>query len=860
MDDRSNKRDLVLAPGEYAYMQDVTKGIIKTYTGPTVINPTAQERPVIFNASNKRFEACALEQAVQVGPIAPEGYYLVLKNPSVKGDHPAAGGVYPSPDLAIGRKINITGPCDFALWPGQIVKLVQGHHLRSNQYLLVRVYNEEEARRNWGKAIVKPAVSEPAEQGTPQGTPEVIRTVPDDLTVGKLLIIKGTDVSFYIPPTGVGVVADESGLYVRDALTLERLEYTILVDQNGKKRYERGPQVVFPQPTETFIVRGDSRKFRAVELNEIQGLHIKVIAPYVEDGTSHKEGDEIFITGKETAIYFPREEHSLVRYDGKDKHFAVAIPAGEARYLMNRKTGEIRMVRGPAMLLPNPVDEVIVRRALTDKEVTTWYPGNDEALAYNRSLRQIATAAPTTRAGVVSEGDYERGRTKGARAMAPQAVSASVAMDASSVSRDTPATVGDVLERGSNFTQPRTIVFHTKYEGVPTINVYVGYAVMVVDKKGNRRVEQGPCNILLEYDETLEVLELSTGKPKDNATKVIRTGYLRVLNNNVGDVCEVETSDHVRVTLTYSLRVNFVGDPGKWFEVENYVKLLCDHVRSVLKGAVKKFTAETFYNSAVDLLRDTILGPATRPGGDRQQPGPPGENGERPGMHFAENGMHVNDVEVLNVVIGDTRIAQMLDQAQHEAIESTITLARETRGLEVSKKREAIKRGEAEAKAETVKATAALQIEEVAAKLRVVLASLTADGQSEEERKKSLALKAEADHVEHRAGLERDREEAGVRGDIARAEQALRLEALRAEADTVIKRFEAAQAGFSEALLALGNQDVLVKVADAMSVQSFVGGKTLTEVVDKVFAGTPLESVMQRVKAKAADGERLLKK
>jgi major vault protein len=418
-------------------------------------------------------------------------------------------------------------------------------------------------------------------------------------------------------------------------------------------------------------------------------------------------------------------------------------------------------------------------------------------------------------------------------------------MDASSVSRDTPATVGDVLERGSNFNQPRTLVFHTKYEGVPTVNVYVGYAVMVVDKKGNRRVEQGPCNILLEYDETLEVLELSTGKPKDNV-KVIRTAYLRVLNNNVGDICEVETNDHVRTSLTYSLRVNFSGDPAKWFEVENYVKLLCDHVRSVLKGAVKKHTAETFYNGAVDVVRDTILGKA-------------GEGGERPGMTFRENGMHVTDIEVLNVTINDAGIAKMLDQAQHEAIESAITLVRESRGLEVSKKREAIKRGEAEARAETVKATAALQIEEVAAKLRVVLASLAADGQSEEERKKSLVLKAEAEGVEHRAGLDREREAANVHGEIARAEQALRLEALRAEAETVIRRFEAAQAGFSEALLALGNQDVLVKVADAMSVQSFVGGKTLTEVVDKVFAGTPLEAVMQRVKAKA-DGERLLKK
>ncbi|KOR31272.1 major vault protein, partial [Achromatium sp. WMS2] len=359
MDDRNNKRDLVLSPGEYAYMQDVTKGVVKTYTGPTVVNPTAQERAVLFDQNSKRFLPCQIEDAVKQCAIAPEGFYIILKNPACKGDFPPFGGVYPSPELDVGKKINITGPCIFPLWPGQIFKLLQGHHLRSNQYLLVRVYNEDEARRNWGKAVIKPAADGQTD------APEVMSDIPPELNVGTQFIIKGTDVSFYIPPTGVGVVPDENGLYVRDALTLERLEYCILVEQNGKKRFERGPQVVFPEPTESFITRDSQRKFRALELNEIQGLHVKIIAPYQEGKIKYQEGDEIFITGKETAIYFPREEHSLVRYDGKDKHFAVAVPAGDARYVMNRKTGAIRMVQGPAMLLPSPIDEVIVRRVLS---------------------------------------------------------------------------------------------------------------------------------------------------------------------------------------------------------------------------------------------------------------------------------------------------------------------------------------------------------------------------------------------------------------------------------------------------------------------------------------------------------------
>ncbi|MBM4280283.1 MAG: hypothetical protein FJ137_05840 [Deltaproteobacteria bacterium] len=822
MDDRGNKRDLVLAPGEYAYMQDVTKGVIKTYTGPTVINPTAQERPIVFK--ERHFEPCSLEDAVQSSAVCPEGHYLILKNPSTKGDHPTPGGVYPSPELAVGRKINLTGPCDFALWPGQMVQLVRGHHLRSNQYLLIRVYNEEEARKNWGAAVIKPA----AEAGGGGLGP-----APADLTVGRLLVIKGTDVSFYIPPTGISVVPDELASYVRDALTLERLEYCILVEQNGKKRYERGPQVVFPAPTESFITKEGIRKFKAVELNELQGLHIKVIAPYDEAGRSYKEGDELFITGAETAIYFPREEHSVIRYDGRDKHFAVAIPAGEGRYVMNRKTGEISVARGPAMLLPNPIDDVIVRRVLTEKECATWYPGNTEVAQHNRNLRQLAqqtsATAPGGRPGPVTEAEIERQKKPAAAPARGAAPAASEAI------------VGDVLDRQNQFTPPRTIVFHQKFEGIPSVNIWVGYAVMVVDKKGGRRVEQGPKNLLLDYDESLEVVQLSTGQPKSE-DNTIQTVFLRVLNNKVSDVCDVQTLDHVRVRLRYALRVNFTGDPQRWFEVENYVKFLCDHVRSVLKGFVRKQTVETFSSSAVDLVRDCVLGKPVDAGQGKA---------ERPGMRFTENGMQVTDVEVLDVEIDDDRIDALLKQAQHEAVESNITLLRASRSLEVTRKKEELDREEAAARAETARQKAALEIEAANARLAVSLASIAGSIKEFEDKKTAVAAKNAVLDVEHAAQLQRDRATAAQQQEREAALQLLRLQALQAEVEAVARRFEAAQGGFSEALLALSNQDMLARVAEAMSVQSFVGGKTLTDVVDKVFAGTPLQGVMDKVKTKA---------
>ena len=498
----------------------------------------------------------------------------------------------PSAEQEIGRAIIVPGPATFALWPGQSAEVVGGHHLRSNQYLLVRVYNEDEARKNWSQAVVKPAAQDADAAGAPVGA-----APPPDLTVGKQLIIRGTEVSFYIPPTGIEVVREAGDAYVREALTLERLEYAILVDENGKKRYEVGPRVVFPLPTERFVEARDdggrpSKKFRAVELNEIQGLHIKVIADYAEHGVSHRAGDELFITGKDTAIYFPREEHSAVKYDGKAKHFATAIPAGEARYVMNRLTGEIRTVKGPAMLLPDPRSEVLVRRVLTDRECALWYPGNAEALAYNQGLRGLLGQGPSPRQGVVSEGEVERSsRSRAAKAPAPAgAAPASAALETSRVSGDQ-ALVTDEFSRGSTYTQPRTITLDSKFQGAPQIAPWTGYAVLVTSKTGKRRVELGPTTVLLDYDEGLEILSLSTGKPK-TTDRLLETPYLRVENNQVSDVVQVETADHVHVHIALSYRVNFEGDPVRWFSVENYVKFLCDHVRSVLKGHVRKLAVD----------------------------------------------------------------------------------------------------------------------------------------------------------------------------------------------------------------------------------------------------------------------------
>ncbi len=349
MSDQSRERDLVLAPNEYAFISDQTKGNINVYVGPYKTSLANTDQPVFFDEQSKRFDRCGLEQATRVFATAPEGWYITLKNPAGDQMQPKNGTVNNLPDLQVGHKINLPGPVSFGLWPGQMVRVLKGHHLRSNQYLLVRVYDEASARSNWTRAVMK------LQGNVPEEGLNLKSAAEETLNLGQEMVIRGTEVSFYIPPTGIEVVTDRQGGLVREAVTLERLEYCILLDEDGNKRYIQGPDVVFPEPTERFVERQVSgvlcKKFRAVELNENSGIYVKVIAPYTSsDGdkvTQHGVGDELFITGKDQMIYFPRPEHAVIKYGAQDIHYAVAIPAGEGRYVMERNTGQIRLVKGP---------------------------------------------------------------------------------------------------------------------------------------------------------------------------------------------------------------------------------------------------------------------------------------------------------------------------------------------------------------------------------------------------------------------------------------------------------------------------------------------------------------------------------
>lgn len=836
-------RDLIISQNQYALVLDKTKGIIGVCVGPFKTSLAGTDQPMRYDEEKREFVECDIQIAIKQFPVARDGSYLVLENPARDDRYPKQGASGME-ELDYGRKVNIRGPVTFPLWAGQIAKVIPGHNLKSSEYLLVRVYNEDEAIKNWTEAVIKPqsGVVSTEEKGGkeekekkeenrekkehPKKEDDIQKEKPD-LTTGKQLIIKGTEVSFYIPPTGIEVLPEIDGNFVRRAVTLERLEYCILLDEDGNKRYVKGPAVVFPEPTETFIVENTSKKFRAIELNEISGIYIKTIADYKdEDGKEHKVGDELFITGKEMMIYYPREEHAIVKYGDQEKHFAVAIPVGEARYVLNRLSGEIALKKGPCMFLADPRNEVIVRRVLDPKAVAIWFPGNEEAIEYNRRLMDL------TRSKRAEEFVTERDAFRGLSESLKTSYSADMGRIIGAVAPQEKF-AGDVMDRKTSFTPPRTITLDTKYSGAVSIDIWTGYAILIIGKgesegtaKADRRVVVGPQTVLLEYDESLGIMELSTGKPKtDNV--LMKTAYLRVTNNKVSDIITVETRDLVKVEIRLSYLVNFTGEPEKWFDAENYVKLLTQHLRSVISNVVKKKGIEEFYDNSTDIIRDTVLGGSTAKAVSDG-------TSERPGHLFKENGMHIYDVEVLGVKITDDSIAASLVKAQRDVVSQTLALAAKRRELDTTKEIETIVQDIASLKSSTKIEEFKLQIKETEERLKANIKKLEADL---EERKKDTEV--------NKARLVQQKDSADQEVEIANKKQQLQIEKIKAETEEAVSILKAIQPELIATMKAVGNQELakvlaqnLPKAAGSFGLLTNKGG---IDALINMVKGTPLE-------------------
>jgi major vault protein len=647
------ERDILVAPNEYAYVQDLTKGDIVLYVGPTKISLSNTERMIVLRDGH--FEPVRGDEAglgVHRFVEAASSQYIILENPPQDLQARPVKGANSGIPLRVGRKNVVPGPAEFPLWPGQRAQVIDGHELRQNEYLVVRVYDD-------------------MGQGEPIGTE---------------IIVRGTDVSFYIPPSGREVVPRADGSYVR----------------------------------------------RAWRMEKNKGLHLRVIAPFeapeaggdapVPPGR-YLAGQDIFVRGRE-GLFFPTDNLEVV-----GEVAPIPLAEKEAIYVRALDTGKLTTVEGPINHLLDPTREELVRRPL-DARRAALYQIDPDARAQHRAL--------------------------------------------------------------SIYVPPSTAV--------------------MVTAKNKREVAVGPQTRILAYDEELEVLRLSTGRPKSD-DELLATCFLQVQGNKVSDLVRVKTADHVELEVLLSYRVSFVGDSERWFNVEDYVGLLCDHLGSIIRAAARSSVIEDFQAASTDLLRSAILGPRN-------------DSGAREGRHFQENGMWVYDVEVLDVRILDQDVKAMLAEAQRMAILSTITRRQEELRLGDEQLKETVNQAVYTAQMSTL--TRAAEHETVSRTVEVARANtrLELDKLDQIER---ATHEAEALSIRSRARLA-----------VAEKEATLEREALEARAAAFREQMQALQPELIATLKSLAGQKLAGELSRHLSPLAILGGESVAEVAGRLLDKLPL--------------------
>jgi major vault protein len=344
----------------------------------------------------------------------------------------------------------------------------------------------------------------------------------------------------------------------------------------------------------------------------------------------------------------------------------------------------------------------------------------------------------------------------------------------------------------------------------------------------------GPQTVLLEYDEILEPLALSTGTPKD-ASRTLQTVYLRIRSNAVSDLVTVKTRDLVPLTVQLKYLVRFDGDQQGWFNVDNYIQYLCDHLRSLIGNQVRGIGVLEFYFSAATLLRDLVLGAK-------------GADGSRPLRHFPENGMSVYDLEVIRISIDDARINELLHQSQQENLLNTIELERQTRLHLLTAGQEQAKRQIEQERAATQALTNRLLLEIGESQARLGMAEIQSHTERERARADgSLAVQELENRV---ASLRLEERKAQLENETHFAQVALeqRIRETDAKARQLAEQMAAIQPALVEALTAIASTGTLQTLAQHLAPLSLVRDESLAATLEQMFRDTPMAGLLANLR------------
>ena len=933
-------RKIPVTDRQFLWVQDDDKGEVILHVGPTMVSPTAADR-VVIDDGNGGFREDPSGQPQRMVELS-DAQYAVLYNPLIESEEEGPNGKFrpgrnESRELRNGTRNMIPGPCSFYLRPGQRVEIRDAHELASNQYLVVKVYGEVDENAPYyvitaKSATITTATAEEVAGGS--GGSEMSEAEIGDvsLTRGQLIVIRGLDTQFYIPPTGVDVVPDlsvdnqgkvlnaaaarrilssmpapaaalpvpppppteispqavappgpagalplelaeaaegadkevdearrkrrrekpmrqaryakveqaarvrhqaqrpplqpeptPSGAgqprlssdeiqqllasdvhrralerevrkmrLIRQAVVLSEKEFCVIIDADGKRQIKRGPARVFPGPYDSFMTKGSrDRIYDAYELLPQRALWLRFIAPIARDKLAALLPRGVHL---DTEVYQPGDEFILT---GVNSFF---FPFNEVE-ILHPLNGQPHV--------GNDHSEIFIEAIGIDQKSGIY-------------VRDLATGEVRTVRGKQSYLVDPRKEVHITRTISSDDWNLWIALGEPHKLTDEPVTT------------PWAI----------SITVPHNNAVLATSADGQRVIE-GPCVELLEYEETLVPMALSTGRPK-SARHPLRTCFLRTVGNRVSDMVTLETADFVKVDAEVSYQVNFdLQFKDRWFNHENYVGVLCDHLRSLVRSRARQMALNEIWPNISSVIRDAVLGEKTAEG--------------RQGRLFDENGMRVTEVEVLSSEILDKEIAVLLESVQRESVALVIGDRQISEQLRSEKLRHDIERERQEMKREATERKASL--DELLRKLtqEAGLAELRGREATEREAAELAAGREQIildstvarEKSQNDAHIARQRDATTAKVDMNRLaheeEQAYRqaltnieMQRIEVQSKATVAERQAIQPALVEALTALGDKIMLGEVARNMNLVSLFKGKDIAHIFADVLGGTKL--------------------
>lgn len=828
-----------LTSGQLVWAVSKKDGKFKPIFGPDPLESTDDDIFVVPDRSNPT-KVTPVETpmaAIQDFTTLTPGQYAVVLNPTN-----SMGEGYPNGQYSSGRnemkallyskkRVIISG--SFPTWPGQKVEVRSVHNLSTSQYLIAVVESTEvDDKAPYYDLTVKCAQTRSAvvenrsaetkdklkevELENVCAEPAIIQQEPYKFRVGQRIVIRGNLTPTYIPPSGIEVVKDDATdgstreSAVREAVVLGPTEFCVLLDEDGKPQTQPGPGRVFPGPFDRFRTEGSkNRVYAAYHLRTDRGILLRVVA----DGITKTE-------------------------------LADQLPDGSRLDKNNYSKGDEIFIGGSdAYLVPSNAIEVI------DPNSRDPHVGNDHTKVYVKAI------GVDQKSGVyvanVETGNVATMRGEKKLLLDPRKEKHMI--------RKVPGRMWNLMIAQG---EPHKKVLESSVVETPwalTIAVPNNEAALITSKSG-RKVVVGPCTQLLEYEEWLEALTLSRGRPKSDKDQ-LETCFLRVTGNTITDrIQALETRDNVLLDVDVSYGVEFVGetpeDKIKWFNYKDYVILLCANLRSRLRAEARKHNLQEIYKTFADFMRGVILG-------EKPEQKPEGQKQHRPGLLFTENNMRIFEVDVLSVRILNENVATALAAAATTVVVRQIQDDTKQVELDSDKLRDGLK-------TEAVLLQRAEQERQQKTKLDEI-ANANAIETKRQEFAHDLEKKRQADRnllesegVSHRNGIN----EVTRKDSLAQEEQDQTLKAkehdaevefraklvslekaiIEATAAADVARLEAIQDKLVEALEGLGNKELMTALAQNLpkaggSVGLLAGLGGITALKNMV-KGTKFESVL----------------